>query len=74
MQYATWVIDFGRRARMAAPPANGSNPFETMRIVAAQRRRSRQMFATTRALLAEARAVLATGPRRTDGRRARASV
>jgi hypothetical protein len=58
----TWVIDFGRRASMAGRDGSDSEALETFRMVASQRRRSREMFAATRALLAEAQAVLATGP------------
>lgn len=58
----TWVIDFGWRASpMTAVRALGETS-ETLRVVERRRQRSREMFAATRVLLAEARAVLATSP------------
>ena len=71
MQNVTWVINFNDRPSVAVA-ARGS--FEALEVVERQRRHSRQMFATTRALLAEARAVLAAAPvaeSRRSGRRAK---
>jgi hypothetical protein len=57
MQNVTWVIDFRRRA-----PAAGAmlvnDPIKALELVRRRRRTSRKMFANTRALLAQARAVL----------------
>ena len=58
----TWVIDFGWCASPATAVRVLGETGETLRIVEMRRRRSREMFAATRALLAEARAVLATSP------------
>ena len=65
----TWVIDFGRRNSMTGHDGDGAEALETFRMVASQRRRSSEMFAATRTLLAEARAVLATGPAASRRRR-----
>ena len=69
MQNVTWVIDFRRRAPVDAVELG--DPVKALELVQRRRRSSRRMFATTRALLAEARAVLqartagdpGTGPR-----------
>jgi len=57
----TWVIDFGWCASPAVARVLG-DASETLRVVESRRRRSREMFAATRVLLAEARAALATSP------------
>jgi hypothetical protein len=57
-----WVIDFGWCASPATAARVLGETGETLRIVEMRRRQSREMFAATRALLAEARAVLATSP------------
>jgi hypothetical protein len=59
MQNATWVIDFRRRAPAAATRVGlVADPMQALELVRRRRRSSRKMFAVTRALLAEARAVL----------------
>jgi hypothetical protein len=60
MLNVTWVIDFGWRAAPAWAVRVVGETGETLRVVESRRRRSREMFATTRVLLAEARAVLAS--------------
>jgi hypothetical protein len=62
MLNVTWVIDFGWRASPAKAVRVIGETSETLRVVEVRRRRSREMFAATRTLLAEARAVLATSP------------
>jgi hypothetical protein len=62
MLNVTWVIDFGRRASPVAAVRVVGETNRTLRMVESRRRRSREMFAVTRVLLAEARAVLATSP------------
>ena len=56
MQNVTWVIDFRRRA--PADAVESGDPIQALELVQRRRRSSRKMFAATRALLAEARAVL----------------
>jgi hypothetical protein len=56
MQNVTWVIDFRRRAPVDT--VGSGDPIKALELVQRRRRSSRKMFATTRALLAEARAVL----------------
>jgi hypothetical protein len=69
MQNVTWVIDFRRRAPAAVELGN---PIQALEVVRRQRRCSRLMFAATRALLAEARAVLDARTRgASPGRRGR---
>jgi hypothetical protein len=59
MQNATWVIVFRRRAPAAATRVGlVADPMQALELVRRRRRSSRKMFAVTRALLAEARAVL----------------
>jgi hypothetical protein len=64
-----WVISFGRSSR--TPRVRPSERFGTAHLVEARRRQSREMFAVTRSLLAEARAVLESVP--LDGSVRRAS-
>ena len=56
MQNVTWVIDFRRRAPV--DDVELGDPIQALELVQRRRRSSRKMFAATRALLAEARAVL----------------
>jgi hypothetical protein len=58
----TWVIDFGWCASPVMAVRVLGESSATLRVVERRRRESREMFAATRALLAEARAVLATSP------------
>jgi len=62
MLNVTWVIDFGWRAPGARAVRVVGETREALRLVERRRRESHEMFAATRQLLAEARAVLATSP------------
>ena len=66
MLNVTWVIDFGWRAPSARAVRVVGETRRTLRMVERRRQESREMFAATRVLLAEARAVLATSPVNTD--------
>jgi predicted RNase H-like nuclease len=59
MLNVTWVIDFGWRAPQARAVRVVGETGRTLRMVERRRRESREMFAATRTLLAEARAALA---------------
>jgi hypothetical protein len=62
MLNVTWVIDFGWSASPSSAVRVAGATSATLRAADVRRQRSREMFATTRALLAEARAVLAAPP------------
>jgi len=62
MLNVTWVIDFGWRAPSARAVRVVGETRRTLRMVERRRQESRELFAATRVLLAEARAVLATSP------------
>ena len=62
MLNVTWVIDFGWRAPKARAVRVVGETGRTLRMVERRRRESREMFAVTRTLLAEARAALAASP------------
>jgi hypothetical protein len=72
MLNVTWVIDFGRSASPSSAVRVLGATSQTLRAAESRRQRSREMFAATRSLLAEARAVLATPP--VEGSRAHGTV
>jgi hypothetical protein len=79
MLNTSWVIDFGWCAAPETAVRLVGETSETLRMIEMRRQASREMFATTRTLLAEARAVLAatsvaTAPARKPGHSRHAST